>query len=75
VGEADGLGQHRGLGRKLIEEAERIVKDEWHMDKVSIIAGIGTRQYYRKWGYDEVSTYMVKRLKYWGVKRFEVQPK
>jgi len=63
VGEAEGLGQHRGLGRKLIEAAEKIVKEEWGMDKVSIIAGIGTREYYRKWGYEEKSTYMVKRLK------------
>jgi elongator complex protein 3 len=63
VGEAEGLGQHRGLGRKLIEAAEKIVKEEWGMDKVSIIAGIGTREYYQKWGYEEKSTYMVKRLK------------
>ena len=59
----EGLGQHRGLGRKLIEAAEQIVKEEWGMDKISIIAGIGTREYYRKWGYEEISTYMVKRLK------------
>jgi elongator complex protein 3 len=64
VGDAlEGLGQHRGLGRKMIEEAERIVRDEWKMNKISIIAGIGTREYYRKWGYEEKNTYMVKKLK------------
>lgn len=62
VGEEEGLGQHRGLGRRLIEEAERIARDEWGMKRITIIAGIGTREYYRKWGYELRSTYMVKSL-------------
>lgn len=62
VGEAEGLGQHRGLGRKLIEEAEKIVKEEWNLKQMTIIAGVGTREYYRKFGYEEKDTYMVKVL-------------
>lgn len=62
VGKEEGLGQHRGLGKRLIEEAERIAKDEWKMKKMTIIAGVGTREYYRKWGYEEKCTYMVKKL-------------
>lgn len=62
IGEEKGMGQHRGLGRKMIEEAERIARDEWGMKKMTIIAGVGTREYYKKWGYEEKSTYMVKEL-------------
>lgn len=62
VGDGKGLGQHRGLGRKLIEEAEKIARDEWGMKKITIISGVGTREYYRKFGYELVDTYMVKNL-------------
>lgn len=55
-------GQHRGLGKALIAEAERIARDEWGLKRLSIIAGIGTREYYRKWGYECKSTYMTKSL-------------
>lgn len=64
VGDAEeGLGQHRGLGKRLIAEAERIASEEWGMKKITIIAGVGTREYYRKWGYELKSTYMTKKLK------------
>ena len=63
VGENEGIGQHRGLGKKLIQEAERIAKKEWKLKKITVIAGVGTREYYRKWGYKLKSTYMVKSLK------------
>ncbi len=55
-------GQHKGLGKKLIVEAERIAKEEWNEKKMVIIAGVGTREYYRKWGYEEICGYMVKEL-------------
>jgi len=54
--------QHAGLGKKLIVEAERIVKYEFSCDRISVIAGIGVRQYYRKLGYKLRDTYMVKSL-------------
>ena len=56
------MGQHRGLGKALIAEAERIARDEWGLKRMTIIAGIGTREYYRKWGYVCKSTYMTKKL-------------
>ncbi|MCF7918236.1 tRNA uridine(34) 5-carboxymethylaminomethyl modification radical SAM/GNAT enzyme Elp3 [Candidatus Gracilibacteria bacterium] len=62
VGDAAGVGQHRGLGRKLLVEAERIARDEWGLKRMTIIAGIGTREYYRKFGYELKSTYMTKKL-------------
>ena len=60
VGEGEGVGQHRGLGKKLIAEAERIAKEEWGLKKITIIAGVGTREYYAKLGYVLRSSYMVK---------------
>lgn len=63
VGDAAGVGQHRGLGRQLLAEAERIAREEWGLGRMTIIAGVGTRDYYRKFGYQLRSTYMTKKLK------------
>jgi len=62
VGEGQGMGQHRGLGKKLILEAERIAQEEWNVPRMSIIAGVGTRDYYRKFGYELCDTYMTKNF-------------
>jgi len=34
-----------------MEEAERIARDEHLSTKLAVIAGVGTRHYYRKLGY------------------------
>ncbi|MDP2909902.1 MAG: tRNA uridine(34) 5-carboxymethylaminomethyl modification radical SAM/GNAT enzyme Elp3 [bacterium] len=57
-----GFAQHKGLGKKLMKEAERIAKKEFKADKISVIAGVGVRGYYRKLGYRLENTYMVKKL-------------
>lgn len=57
-----GAGQHRGLGKKLIAAAEQIALEEWGLKRITIIAGVGTREYYRKWGYECRGTYMTKKL-------------
>jgi len=54
--------QHKGLGKKLIKEAERIVKKEFGLKKISVISGIGVRDYYRKLSYKLKDTYMVKTI-------------
>ena len=54
--------QHKGLGRKLIQEAEKIAKKEFGLKKIAVISGIGARQYYRKLKYRLRNTYMVKTL-------------
>ena len=54
--------QHRGLGKRLMAEAERIAKKEFKLNKISVIAGVGVRGYYRKLGYKLENTYMVKKL-------------
>ena len=53
--------QHKGLGKKLMKEAEKIAKESG-AKKLSVIAGIGARPYYRKLGYKLENTYMVKGL-------------
>lgn len=55
--------QHRGLGKKLMKEAEKIAKKQKGIKKVAVIAGIGTRNYYRKLGYALKENYMVKIIK------------
>jgi elongator complex protein 3 len=54
--------QHKGLGRKLMKEAERIAKKEFGIKKMAVISGIGAREYYRKLGYNLKDTYMVKNI-------------
>ena len=39
--------QHQGFGTLLMEEAERIARDEHGANKISVISGVGTRNYYR----------------------------
>jgi len=53
--------QHKGLGKQLMEIAENIAKEKG-FKKMAVIAGIGTREYYRKFGYKLEGTYMVKGL-------------
>ncbi|GAH00923.1 unnamed protein product, partial [marine sediment metagenome] len=43
--------QHKGLGKKLMEEAEKIVKKEWGSNRIAVISGIGVRNYFRQLGY------------------------
>ncbi|XP_076873641.1 elongator complex protein 3 [Brachyhypopomus gauderio] len=54
--------QHQGFGMMLMEEAERISRDEHGSSKLAVISGVGTRNYYRKMGYELEGPYMVKRL-------------
>jgi len=54
--------QHQGYGTLLMEEAERIARDEHQSEKLLVIAGVGTRHYYRKLGYELDGPYMSKSL-------------
>lgn len=53
--------QHKGWGRKLLEKAEEIAKNNGY-EKMVIISGIGVREYYRKFGYELEGPYMIKKL-------------
>ena len=54
--------QHRGLGKKLIKEAEKITKKEFGLNKIAVISAVGTRKYYSKLKYRLKDTYMVRSL-------------
>jgi elongator complex protein 3 len=54
--------QHRGLGKELLQEAERIAAEEFKVTKLSILSGVGARDYYHPLGYTLEGSYMVKQL-------------
>jgi elongator complex protein 3 len=54
--------QHRGLGKKLVREAEKIAKKEFGLRKIAVISGVGVRDYWRKLGYKLKETYILKGI-------------
>lgn len=55
--------QHRGYGSLLLEEAERIAKDEFNSNKISVISGIGVRDWFFDKNYFLDGPYVSKRLR------------
>jgi len=65
-GTATGIGeegsvQHRGWGKRLMQEAEKIALAKGKK-KMVIISGVGVREYYHKLGNKLEGPYMVKRI-------------
>jgi len=60
--ERDQAAQHKGLGGKLLQEAERLARGEFHRSRMAILSGVGARDYYRAFGYYLEGAYMVKVL-------------
>jgi elongator complex protein 3 len=55
--------QHKGLGRALLREAERIAGDEFQAPQMVVLSGVGAKEYYRSgFGYHSQGEYMVKNL-------------
>jgi elongator complex protein 3 len=54
--------QHRGLGKKLMSIAEDIATFEGYKH-ITVISGVGVKEYYRKLGYTDYHTYMTKNTK------------
>lgn len=44
--------RHRGFGRWLMSEAERIAVEELDARGILVISGVGARNYFRKLGYE-----------------------
>jgi len=55
--------QHKGLGTKLLVEAQKIAHEEYGFNRVAAISGVGVRNYFRKNGFELCRTYMLKKLK------------
>ncbi len=53
--------QHTGLGRTLMDKAEKKAR-ELGKSKVAVISAVGTREYYRKLGYELEGAYMVRDI-------------
>jgi elongator complex protein 3 len=59
----EGAAQHKGMGKALLVEAERIADEEFQAPQMKILSGIGAREYYRtEFGYSLEGAYMVKEL-------------
>lgn len=55
------ISQHLGIGKFLIHLAEEIAVQN-NFEYMAIIAGVGTREYYKKCGYEYMDTFMVKNI-------------
>lgn len=54
--------QHRGLGKALMSEAERVAEEIYDARKLVVTSAVGTRPYYRKLGYSPDGPYMSKYI-------------
>jgi ELP3 family radical SAM enzyme/protein acetyltransferase len=63
--------QHMGFGKKLMNVAEKLTRQHG-LSKIAVIAGIGTRNYYRNLGYTLKDTYLVKDLSMYRIPLFMV---
>ena len=52
--------QHRGFGRQLVNEAEKICFEEFDKKKLYVLSGIGVKQYYRNLGFSDDGVYLSK---------------
>ncbi|MEM2145971.1 MAG: tRNA uridine(34) 5-carboxymethylaminomethyl modification radical SAM/GNAT enzyme Elp3 [Candidatus Jordarchaeaceae archaeon] len=54
--------QHRGYGKKLLSEAEKIAREEYDAKKLLVLSGIGVKEYYYRLGYQPDGVYVSKKL-------------
>lgn len=54
--------QHKGYGSILLNKAERIAKECYDLKKISVISALGTKQYYKRFGYKHDGVYVSKML-------------
>jgi elongator complex protein 3 len=60
IGE-DGMVQHKGWGKKLMQKTEEIAKENGK-DRMVVISGVGVKEYYKKLGYKKTGPYMAKSI-------------
>jgi elongator complex protein 3 len=58
----DGAAQHRGFGKALLKEAERLAQEEFGCRRIAVLSGVGAREYYRAEGYELCGHYMTRVL-------------
>jgi elongator complex protein 3 len=52
--------QHRGYGKTLLAEAERICTEEFGKKRLFVLSGVGVKPYYRKLGFFDKGVYLSK---------------
>ncbi len=57
-----GAWQHKGYGGILLSEAERKALEDYSRTKIVVTSALGTKQYYKQFGYDYDGSYVSKRL-------------
>ena len=63
VGEnSDEASQHRGLGKRLMLEAEHHAAELWGAERILVTAGVGVRQWYTSLGYSRCGPWMARTL-------------
>ncbi|MDP8011844.1 MAG: tRNA uridine(34) 5-carboxymethylaminomethyl modification radical SAM/GNAT enzyme Elp3 [Thermoplasmata archaeon] len=54
--------QHKGYGKMLMEEAEKISREEFDKKYMLVNSGVGAIEYYRKLGYEKYGPYVRKLI-------------
>jgi len=55
--------QHKGLGKALLKEAERIAREEFQAQQMVVLSGVGAKEYYySEFGYHAQGDYMVRSM-------------
>jgi elongator complex protein 3 len=55
--------QHKGYGAVLLNEAERVAREDFGLRKLLVISALGTKQYYMRFGYRRDGVYVSKMLR------------
>jgi len=54
--------QHKGYGSVLLSEAERTAMEDYSLTKIVVTSALGTKQYYKRFGYNYDGPYVSKQL-------------
>ena len=58
----DGAWQHKGFGGILLSEAEKIAQNKYNRKKIVVTSALGTKNYYKNFGYNYDGPYVSKYL-------------
>ncbi len=54
--------QHKGYGKELLDEAEKICIEEFNKKNLFVLSGVGVKPYYRRFGFKDEGFYLLKTL-------------
>jgi elongator complex protein 3 len=57
-----GAWQHKGMGASLLSEMEAAARERFNARRLLVMSAVGTRNYYRRFGYERAGPYMAKPL-------------